>query len=116
LNAVQAASSTSFKIESKVLSFVSSLICGPTKIPSFIFTLLKEGNFCCRFKKKKNLQIFAKYVLLNEVLYGMAVKLLSQHQLRDREQHFFHLGSVSDVFSNVSPSSAWPWLDYPVHK
>jgi hypothetical protein len=25
-------------------------------------------------------------------------KILSQHQLRDREQHFFHLGSVSDVF------------------
>jgi hypothetical protein len=29
--------STSFKTESKVLSFVSFLLCGPTKISSFIF-------------------------------------------------------------------------------
>jgi hypothetical protein len=26
------------------------------------------------------------------------MKILLQHQLRDREQHFFHLGSVSDFF------------------
>jgi hypothetical protein len=53
--------------------------------------------------------------LLKQVLYAVAVKILSQHQVRDRE-HFFHLGSVSDVFSNVSPSSACPWLGYPIRK
>jgi hypothetical protein len=37
----------------------------------------------------------------DEVLYGVAVKILSQHQLRDHEQHFFHLGSVSDVAAKL---------------
>jgi hypothetical protein len=51
LNAVQAASSTSFKIEPKVLSFVSFLVCGPTKTHSLSLSHSSGGISAADIKK-----------------------------------------------------------------
>lgn len=37
----------------KSFTFVSFLICEPTKIPSFIIASLEQRNFCCRYRKAR---------------------------------------------------------------